>query len=50
MEKDNKQQVLEILSKHASDDYLAGYFNGYNAAKEKDAKENHPTQPDKKPA
>lgn len=39
MEKNDKQQVLEILAKHASDDYLAGYLNGYKAAKDKETKE-----------
>lgn len=46
MEKNDKKQVLEILAKHASDDYLAGYFNGLEAARKNMEK----PKPDKKPA
>lgn len=47
MKKEHKKQIMEIIARNASDDYLAGYLNGYKAAKDKETKK---PQTDKKPA
>lgn len=46
MEKNRKKEIVEIIARHASDDYLAGYLNGYKAAQVAKSQ----TEQDKKPA
>lgn len=48
MEKARKREIVQIIAKNASDEFIAGFNCGYNAAKAIEA--STVKKPDKKPA